>query len=104
MSWLTPWGVTTDSLLFSWEELDEQKDGEQETCVRFISESGGVQPHPYRHYSIPRDMVRIMIIKSGINQRYLQVDLASGTDPYKLMDFLKLKEQTESGEVDSDQE
>eukprot|EP00090_Calanus_glacialis_P017849 TRINITY_DN27706_c0_g1_i8.p1 TRINITY_DN27706_c0_g1~~TRINITY_DN27706_c0_g1_i8.p1 ORF type:complete len:336 (-),score=132.00 TRINITY_DN27706_c0_g1_i8:64-1071(-) len=83
-----PWGDTTDSLMFSWEELDEQKDGEQETCVRYIRESGGVQPHPYRHYSIPRDMV----------------DLASGTDPYKLMDFLKLKEQTETGEVDSDQE
>jgi len=81
-----PWGDTTDSLLFTWEELGEMKD--EVPCLRYIQESGGVQPHPYRHYSIPRDMV----------------DLASGTDPYKLMDFLKLKERTESGEVDSDQE
>jgi len=81
-----PWGDTTDSLLFTWEELEEVKD--EVPCLRYIKESGGVQPHPYRHYSIPRDMV----------------DLASGTDPYKLMDFLKLKERTESGEVDSDQE
>jgi len=80
-----PWGDTTDSLLFTWEELEEMKDN-IEPCLRYIKESGGVQPHPYRHYSIPRDMV----------------DLASGTDPYKLIDFLKLKERTECGDVDSD--
>jgi len=80
-----PWSETTDSLLFSWEELEEMS--EEDTCLRYIQESGGVMPHPYRHYSLPRDMV----------------DLASGTDPYKLMDFLKIKEKTESGDVDSDQ-
>lgn len=80
-----PWGDTTDSLLFSWEELEEMTEGE--TCLRYIRESVGVRPHPYRHYSLPRDMV----------------DLASGTDPYKLMDFLKLKEKTECGDDDSDQ-
>jgi len=82
-----PWGETTDSLLFSWEELEGMREGEEDTCLRYIRESGGVRPHPYRHYSLPRDMV----------------DLASGTDPYKLMDFLKIKERTESGDVDSDQ-
>jgi len=80
-----PWSVTTDSLLFSWEELEEMNG--EDTCLRYIRESGGVMPHPYRHYSLPRDMV----------------DLASGTDPYKLMDFLKIKERTESGVVESDQ-
>jgi len=83
-----PWGDTTDSLLFTWEELNEIKDEDQDLCLRYIKESGGVQPHPYRHYSIPRDMI----------------DLASGTDPYKLIDFLKLKQRTECGEVDSDQD
>ena len=48
-------------------------------------------------------MVGLMLIRVGINQRYLQVDHISGTDPYKLMDFLQLKEKSESGEVDSNQ-
>ena len=56
-----PWGDTTNSLLYTWGELEELRDGEQEPCLRYIRESGGVQPHPYRHYSIPRDMVRIML-------------------------------------------
>ena len=57
---------------------------------RYIKESGGVMPHPYRHYSLPRDVI----------------DLASGEDPEKLIDFLKLKQRTEAGDdsSDSDQE
>jgi len=82
-----PWGETTDSLMFSWEELEDFNEGSDEICVRYIKESSGVVPHPYRHYTVPRDMV----------------DLASGEDPYKLIDFLKLKEKTENGEDDSDQ-
>jgi len=82
-----PWGGTTDSLLFSWELLEKMEEGVEEVCIRYIKESSGVVPHPYRHYTIPRDMV----------------DLASGEDPYKLIDFLKLKEKTENGEDDSDQ-
>jgi len=83
-----PWGETTDSILFSYEELDSLRARSSGTQFKYIKESNGVQPHPYRHYSIPRDMV----------------DLASGTDPYKLIDFLKLKEKTENGEDDSDPE
>ena len=60
-----PWGDSTDSLLYTWEELEELKDGEQEHCLRHIRESGGVQPHPYRHYSIPRDMVS-KVLNTGI--------------------------------------
>ena len=43
-------------------------------------------PHPYRHYSLPRDVI----------------DLASGEDPEKLIDFLKLKQRTEAGDDSSD--
>jgi len=83
-----PWCNNTDGLLFDWSELNDLQSAKNEASFRYIKESSGVQPHPYRHYSIPRDMV----------------DLASGTDPYKLMDFLKLKEETENGEDDSDQD
>jgi len=80
-----PWGLTTDSLMYTWEELDSW----DKTWIefRFISESGGVQPHPYRHYSVPRDVI----------------DLATGEDPAKLIDFLKLKQRTENGDSESDE-
>ena len=47
-------------------------------------------PHPYRHYSLPRDVI----------------DLATGDDPETLIDFLRLKQRTENGDnsEDSDQE
>jgi len=80
-----PFGVTTDGLLMDWEELKEMELPDQ-PIFRFISHSSGVQPHPHRHYSLPQDMV----------------DLASGTDPHKLIDFLSLKTRTESGGYDSD--
>ena len=88
-----PWGQTTDSLLFSWEELDLMLQTPPD-CVdfRYIKESGGVMPHPYRHYSLPKDVI----------------DLTSGEDPDKLIDFLRLKVRTEAGEdedsEDSDQD
>ena len=54
---------------------------------RYVKENTGVQPHPYMHYSLPRDVI----------------DLATGEDPAKLIDFLKLKQRTEEGESsDSD--
>ena len=60
------------------------------SCFRYVKESAGVKPHPYRHYSLPRDVI----------------DLASGEDPEKLIDFLRLKQRTENGDTsdDSDQE
>ena len=88
-----PWGQTTDSLLFSWEELDALIQTPPDTVTfRYIKESGGVMPHPYRHYSLPKDVI----------------DLTRGEDPDKLIDFLRLKVRTEAGEdeedSDSDQE
>jgi hypothetical protein len=81
-----PFGRTTDGLLFDWEELDSWP-GEAELDLRYIRESCGVQPSPHRHYSLPRDMV----------------DLAAGTDPDKLVDFLRLQGQLQ-GEQPGDEE
>ena len=54
--------------------------------TRYVKDNCGVRPHPYMHYSLPRDVI----------------DLATGEDPAKLIDFLKLKQRTEEGSDDSD--
>ncbi|CAL4059831.1 unnamed protein product, partial [Meganyctiphanes norvegica] len=121
-----PFGPTTDQLLFTWEELKEKKEEEDDiySCPRIIEEeeiSGcnlishslnelqmndsnritmqtiqdedngpefryidsttGVQPGPYMQYGLPVDIV----------------DLSTGQDPYKLVDFLQMKTQAENG-------
>jgi len=83
-----PFGETTDALFFTWEEL---KSWNSHFEFRYATDSSGVQPHPYRHYSIPRDFV----------------DLGSGSDPDKLKDFLRLQqgansEQEQQSDSDSD--
>ena len=84
--------------------------------LRFISESVGVQPSPHRHYSLPRWIIfekncRTFecCIVAGIFESFAHcrdmVDLASGNDPSKLVDFLRLQGQlqgVESGEDDDD--
>ena len=54
--------------------------------LRYATDSSGVQPHPYRHYSIPSDFV----------------DLSTGSDPAKLIDFLKLQSRSSANTVVSD--
>ncbi|KAI9542926.1 hypothetical protein NQZ68_013857, partial [Dissostichus eleginoides] len=72
-----PFGALTDSLLFSWEELrsggeiSQQQEGPAFRCT---TSEVTVQPSPCLSYRIPRDFV----------------DLSTGEDAYKLMDFLKL--------------
>ncbi|CAN7989399.1 unnamed protein product [Ixodes hexagonus] len=51
---------------------------------RYMKENRGVQPSPYRHYALPRDVV----------------DLCAGEDAHKLIDLMKLK----PGEDSSDDE
>ena len=76
--------------------------------LRFISESVGVQPSPHRHYSLPRLDLRIDFL--GIFEELTcrdMVDLASGNDPNKLVDFLRLQGQLqgdESGEEDDEED
>lgn len=92
-----PYGLFTDSLMFSWEELlaDQpfQDSEENDTanmelpvfrCVQ--KENSGMKPNPYAIYGLPKDFV----------------DLSLGTDPQKLLDFLKMKSNMNSEESDTD--
>jgi len=97
-----PFGETTDALFFTWPEIMELSSScngdvpnyRQQLDFRYATDSSGVQPHPYRHYSVPRDFV----------------DLSTGGDPAKLIDFLKLKttgcgsHADEDSDSDSDKE
>ncbi|XP_062339384.1 cell division cycle protein 123 homolog [Osmerus eperlanus] len=90
---LNPFGEVTNSLLFSWEELtsgnslsanqEEGDTAQQEAPVfRHTTSEVTVQPSPCLSYRIPRDFV----------------DLSSGEDAYKLIDFLKLKKNQQEEE------
>ncbi|KAF4793982.1 hypothetical protein TURU_107803 [Turdus rufiventris] len=81
-----PFGEVTDSLLFTWEELTsgknlkgDQSEGEateQDYPVfRCTNSKVTVQPSPYLSYRLPKDFV----------------DLSTGEDVHKLIDFLKLE-------------
>ncbi|XP_074874033.1 translation initiation factor eIF2 assembly protein isoform X2 [Carettochelys insculpta] len=81
-----PFGEVTDSLLFTWEELTSGKNlkgdhGEGEAmeqdypAFRCTNSEVTVQPSPYLSYRLPKDFV----------------DLSTGEDVHKLVDFLKLK-------------
>ncbi|KAI1239506.1 hypothetical protein IHE44_0012631 [Lamprotornis superbus] len=85
-----PFGEVTDSLLFTWEELTsgknlkgDQSEGEateQDYPVfRCTNSKVTVQPSPYLSYRLPKDFV----------------DLSTGEDVHKLIDFLKLIDATE---------
>ncbi|KAK7895969.1 hypothetical protein WMY93_021294 [Mugilogobius chulae] len=72
-----PFGEVTDSLLFTWDELlsgeiTQQQEG---PAFRYTNSEVTVQPSPCLSYRIPRDFV----------------DLSTGEDAYKLIDFLKLQ-------------
>ncbi|KAF7658341.1 hypothetical protein LDENG_00013950 [Lucifuga dentata] len=90
---LNPFGEVTDSLLFTWEELTSGGgiDQQQESpAFRCTTSEVTVQPSPCLSYRIPRDFV----------------DLSTGEDAYKLIDFLKLKksQQEESDEEEEEEE
>lgn len=81
-----PFGEVTDSLLFTWDELtsgrnlkgdqSEVEATEQDYPVfRCTNSQVTVQPSPYLSYRLPKDFV----------------DLSTGEDVHKLIDFLKLK-------------
>uniref|UniRef100_A0A663M013 Translation initiation factor eIF2 assembly protein n=1 Tax=Athene cunicularia TaxID=194338 RepID=A0A663M013_ATHCN len=93
-TWLidfNPFGEVTDSLLFTWEELtsgknlkgdhDEGETTEQDCPVfRCTNSKVTVQPSPYLSYRLPKDFV----------------DLSTGEDVHKLIDFLKLVRSNEN--------
>uniref|UniRef100_A0A8C4Q4S6 Translation initiation factor eIF2 assembly protein n=1 Tax=Eptatretus burgeri TaxID=7764 RepID=A0A8C4Q4S6_EPTBU len=94
-----PFGDVTDTLLFSWEELTDtarlpSSDGngeadEQDLPVfRCVTEESYLQPSVQLSYRLPRDFV----------------DLSTGQDACKLIDFLNLssgRQQTESSDEES---
>lgn len=81
-----PFNEVTDSSLFTWTELYRMRDGDEECDLRCIKEEAGVQPSPYLAYSMPSDFL----------------DLRSGTDANKLVDFLKMEVQRQDDSVDDD--
>jgi len=91
-----PFGPVTDAILFTWDELESNAVLEG-TCrdiitdlppLRFISSAAGVQPSPYSMYAMPQDFV----------------DLSTGSDPLKLIDFLQLNIQNQNEENSSSDE
>ncbi|XP_057710052.1 translation initiation factor eIF2 assembly protein [Corythoichthys intestinalis] len=89
---LNPFGKVTDSLLFTWEELTsggEIIQPQDRPAFRYTTSDVTVQPSPCLSYRIPRDFV----------------DLSTGEDAYKLVDFLKLqKKQQEDDEDETTQQ
>uniref|UniRef100_A0A669BE06 Translation initiation factor eIF2 assembly protein n=1 Tax=Oreochromis niloticus TaxID=8128 RepID=A0A669BE06_ORENI len=88
---LNPFGEVTDSLLFTWGELTSGEVAEQQEgpAFRYTTSEVTVQPSPCLSYRIPRDFV----------------DLSTGEDAYKLIDFLKLKKsQQEESEEEEEEE
>ncbi|XP_059152680.1 cell division cycle protein 123 homolog [Physella acuta] len=75
-----PYGVVTDALMFTWDELNQMADNKRESPVfRCVESEAGVQCLDYANYSIPQDIQH----------------LTTGEDSYKLMDLMKLQIQKE---------
>ncbi|XP_066886405.1 translation initiation factor eIF2 assembly protein isoform X3 [Kogia breviceps] len=80
-----PFGEVTDALLFTWDELlsgrnlkgdfSEEALEQDAPAFRCTNSEVTVQPSPYLSYRLPKDFV----------------DLSTGEDAHKLIDFLKLK-------------
>ncbi|XP_008314381.1 translation initiation factor eIF2 assembly protein [Cynoglossus semilaevis] len=86
---LNPFGEVTDSLLFTWEELTSgggQSQQQEDLVFRYTTSEVTVQPSPCLSYRIPRDFV----------------DLSTGEDAYKLIDFLKLKKNQQEEEEEEE--
>ncbi len=77
-----PFGPITDPGLFVWDDLI-QMGKEDGIDFQFIETNAGIQPNGMRQYSLPLDIV----------------DLSTGSDPYKLIDFLKLQQQQQEKET-----
>uniref|UniRef100_A0AAQ4PLQ7 Translation initiation factor eIF2 assembly protein n=1 Tax=Gasterosteus aculeatus aculeatus TaxID=481459 RepID=A0AAQ4PLQ7_GASAC len=92
---VNPFGEVTDSLLFSWEELKSCQSilkillwfprVQEGPAFRCTTSEVTVQPSPCLSYRIPRDFV----------------DLSTGEDAYKLIDFLKLKKSQQEEEEEN---
>ena len=98
---LNPFGEgVTDPVLFTWEELTSALDAsaapsvsggdgeeDEEVQFRFVETDAGIQPSGLRQFSLPKDIV----------------DLSTGSDPEKFIDFLKLHENQQTKEKELQQ-
>ncbi|KAL5014585.1 hypothetical protein ScPMuIL_008855 [Solemya velum] len=84
-----PFAAVTDSLLFSWDELRtlQQNSSDVKPEFRYLETSDGVQPSQYAQYTMPQDFV----------------DLCTGQDPYKLVDFLKMRVTNQESDSSSEE-
>ena len=69
-----PFGPVTDALMLTWDELSTSGNNDQPISLRYVESHDGIQPSQYAGYAFPTDVV----------------DLATGSDPNKLIDFIKL--------------
>lgn len=88
-----PWGPVTDSLLYSWEELEniqseEENKEDEEPDLRCVESDKTVLTNPYNIYSIPKEVV----------------DFTATADANALSDFVKLQIQAQNEETDSEGE
>ncbi|KAE8616538.1 hypothetical protein XENTR_v10008831 [Xenopus tropicalis] len=86
-----PFGEVTDSLLFTWDELRRSwnlsdVENEEQDCptFRYTNSEVTVQPSPFLSYRLPKDFV----------------DLSTGEDAHKLIDFLKLNRNEQDEDSD----
>lgn len=97
-----PWGLMNDPLLFTWEELEDfdvsrlshddcpilSPDGETVGIFRYTSRNVTMQPSEVLSHRVPQDFL----------------DLSRGEDATKLVDFLRMKIQSEDQQESSDDE
>lgn len=96
-----PWGSMTDPLLYTWEELESlhseradvecpiiSPDGEVVGEFRYVKKDSTMQPSDMLSYRMPQDFV----------------DLSTGEDATKLVDFLRLRVQDGSQSGSDDDE
>lgn len=117
-----PFGVVTDSLLFTWEELEQQQGGVQsreqqggdqvqqaqegdesgETAIAtLLPETSDKNQEPiFRFVERPEGVQPHPYSSFGVPEDIK--DLTSGEDPYKLLDLLKIQQQR--GDASSDED
>ena len=89
-----PYGPTTDSLLFDWDQEPLRPTGRPcsvETDrsrpeFRYITEDSGIRMNPLRSYCVPEDFLH----------------LTTGQDPYKMLDLLNLRRSDRNHSSSSD--
>ncbi|XP_042907499.1 translation initiation factor eIF2 assembly protein isoform X2 [Parasteatoda tepidariorum] len=85
-----PFGKVTDSLLFTWEELNSDltsvDENDEYPEFRCVEDNYGVQPRTLSSYAVPTDII----------------DISTGEDSFKLVDLMKLKIEAQNESSDDE--